>query len=171
MGTTVTITGTDFSTTAAENTVTFLGADGDDADNEEAEVSAAAATSLTVSVPTDAKTGKISVMVNSETDTSDGSFTVTGTIPEPAVFSVPLSSEGDVRVYPNPTLGQLHFKGLLAGSRYVCDLYSLVGQKVLSSVVRTGDTMDTSTLSSAQYILILQAEGRELMRTRLLVLE
>ena len=84
-------------------------------------------------------------------------------------FGVPLSSEGDVRVYPNPTSGQLHFKGLLAGGRYVCDLYSLVGQKVLSSVVRAGDTMDTSTLSSGQYILILQAEGRELMRTRLLV--
>ena len=51
-------------------------------------------------------------------------------------------------------------RGLLAGGRYVCDLYSLVGQKVLSSVVRAGDTMDTSTLSSGQYILILQAEGR-----------
>ena len=72
-------------------------------------------------------------------------------------------------MYPNPTSGQLHFKGLLAGGRYVCDLYSLVAQKVLSSAVRAGDTMDTSTLSSGQYILILQAEGRELMRARLLV--
>ena len=173
VGTSVTISGQNFSTTAAENTVTFLGAEGDDADNVVATVStspAPTATSLTVTVPADAQTGKISVMVGTAVDTSDASFTVTGT-PEPAAFSVPLSSEGDVRVYPNPTLGQLHFKGLLAGGRYVCDLYSLVGQKVLSSVVRAGDMMDTSTLSSGQYILTLQAEERELMRTRLLVLK
>ena len=106
--------------------------------------------------------------VGGQTGTSSEDFTVTGTTPV-SPFSVPLSSEGDVRVYPNPTSGRLHFKGLLAGGRYVCDLYSLVGQKVLSSVVRAGDTMGTSTLSSGQYILILQAEGRELMRTRLLV--
>ena len=171
VGTSVTISGQNFSTTAAENTVTFLGDINDNSDNQQATVSAATTTSLTVRVTTGAKTGKISVMVGTAADTSDASFTVTGTTPEPAAFSVPLSSEGDVRVYPNPTSGQLHFKGLLAGGRYVCDLYSLVGQKVLSSVVRAGDMMDTSTLSSGQYILILQAEGRELMRTRLLVLE
>ena len=134
-----------------------------------AEPTSASTTTLTVLVPSGARTGSISVAVGGQTGTSSEDFTVTGTTPEPAAFSVPLSSEGDVRVYPNPTSGQLHFKGLLAGGRYVCDLYSLVGQKVLSSVVRAGDTMDTSTLSSGQYILILQAEGRELMRTRLLV--
>ena len=169
VGTRVTITGAGFSTSLGENIVTFLGDIDDEADNQRGTVFASTATSLTVRVTTAAKTGKISVMVGTTADTSDASFTVTGTTPEPAAFSVPLSSEGDVRVYPNPTSGQLHFKGLLAGGRYVCDLYSLVGQKVLSSVVRAGDTMDTSTLSSGQYILILQAEGRDLMRTRLLV--
>ena len=169
VGATVMITGTGFSTTATDNTVVFLGAESDNADNAEATVSAATATSLTVTVPSGARTGSISVAVGGQIGTSSTDFTVTGTTPEPAAFSVPLSSEGDVRVYPNPTSGKLHFKGLLAGGRYVCDLYSLVGQKVLSSVVRAGDMMDTSTLSSGQYILILQAEGRELLRARLLV--
>ena len=162
VGTSVTITGDNFSATASANEVRFGGV-------MAAEPTSASTTSLTVRVPSGARTGRISVAVGGQTGTSSTDFTVTGTTPEPTAFSVPLSSEGDVRVYPNPTSGQLHFKGLLAGGRYVCDLYSLVGQKVLSSVVRAGDMMDTSTLSSGQYILILQAEGRELMRTRLLV--
>ena len=163
VGTSVTITGDNFSVTASENDLRFGGV-------MAAEPTSASTTSLTVLVPSGARTGSISVAVGGQTGTSSENFTVTGTTPV-SPFSVPLSSEGDVRVYPNPTSGQLHFKGLVAGGRYVCGLYSLVGQKVLSSVVRAGDMMDTSTLSSGQYILILQAEGRELMRTRLLVLE
>ena len=161
VGTTVTITGVNFSDMPLENEVRFGGV-------MAAAPTSASTTSLTVLVPSGARTGSISVAVGGQTGSSSTDFTVTGTTPV-SPFSVPLSSEGDVRVYPNPTSGQLHFKGLLAGGRYVCDLYSLVGQKVLSSVVRAGDMMDTSTLSSGQYILILHAEGRELMRTRLLV--
>ena len=161
VGTSVTITGENFSETPSENDLRFGGV-------MAAAPTSASTTSLTVLVPSGARTGSISVAVGGQTGTSSESFTVTAPAPV-SPFSVPLSSEGDVRVYPNPTSGQLHFKGLLAGGRYVCDLYSLVGQKVLSSVVRAGDMMDTSTLSSGQYILILQAEGRELMRTRLLV--
>ena len=161
VGTTVTITGENFSDMPSENEVGFGGVMAEDP-------TSASTTSLTVRVPSGARTGRVSVAVGGQTGTSSEDFTVTGTTPV-SPFSVPLSSERDVRVYPNPTSGQLHFKGLLAGGRYVCDLYSLVAQKVLSSVVRAGDTMDTSTLSSGQYILILQAEGRELMRTRLLV--
>ena len=161
VGTSVTITGDNFSATPSENDLRFGGV-------MAAAPTSASTTSLTVLVPSGARTGSISVAVGGQTGTSSESFTVTAPAPV-SPFSVPLSSEGDVRLYPNPTSGQLHFKGLLAGGRYVCDLYSLVGQKVLSSVVRAGDTMDTSTLFSGQYILILQAEGRELMRTRLLV--
>ena len=72
---TVTITGTGFSTTATDNTVTFLGAEGD-ADNAEATVSAATAFSLTVTVPPAAQTGPISVMVGAVADTSSQDFTV-----------------------------------------------------------------------------------------------
>ena len=87
VGETVMITGTGFSATATDNTVVFLGAEGDDADNAEATVSAATATSLTVSVPPAAQTGKISVMIGTAADTSDASFTVTGTTPAAPVVS------------------------------------------------------------------------------------
>ena len=69
VGTTVTITGTNFSTTVSSNTVTFNGTT--------ATVTAATATQLTVTVPTGATTGKISVTVSGNTATSTSSFTVT----------------------------------------------------------------------------------------------
>ncbi len=73
VGTTVIITGTNFSTTAASNTVTFNGT--------AATLTAAIATQLTVTVPTGATTGKIAVTVNSSstTATSTSDFTVTTT--------------------------------------------------------------------------------------------
>ena len=71
----MTITGTSFSTTAADNTVTFLGAEGA-ADNVVATVSAATTTSLTVTVPVGAMTGKIQVAVSGEMATSTDDFTV-----------------------------------------------------------------------------------------------
>ena len=68
-GTTVTITGTNFNTTAASNTVMFNGV--------AATVMAATATALTVTVPAGATTGMITVTVGSQTATSSTSFTVT----------------------------------------------------------------------------------------------
>ncbi len=67
--TTVIITGTNFSTTASANTVTFNGTT--------ATVSSATATQLTVAVPSGATTGKIAVTVNSVSTTSASDFTVT----------------------------------------------------------------------------------------------
>ncbi len=69
-GTSVVITGTNFSTTLANNTVTINGI--------VAVVTAATATQLTVTVPSGATTtGKITVTVNSQIATSTGDFTVT----------------------------------------------------------------------------------------------
>jgi len=70
-GTTITITGTNFSTTAANNTVMFNGV--------LATVTAATATQLTVTVPAGATSGTISVTVDGQTATSTASFTVTTT--------------------------------------------------------------------------------------------
>ena len=78
VGATVTIRGRLFSTTATDNTVTFIGAEGD-ADNAAAMVStspAATTTELTVTVPPNAQTGPISVMVGAAADTSSQDFTV-----------------------------------------------------------------------------------------------
>ena len=69
VGTTVTIRGTGFSTTANQNTVTFNGTG--------ATVSAALATQLTVTVPGGATTGTIAVTAPGGSATSASSFTVT----------------------------------------------------------------------------------------------
>jgi len=71
IGTSIVITGTNFSTTAANNTVTINGVT--------ATVTEATATSLTVTIPAGATTGTISVTVNGQTATSTASFTVTTT--------------------------------------------------------------------------------------------
>lgn len=67
-GINVILTGTNFSTTAAGNAVKFNGT--------AATVSAATATSLTVSVPEGASTGKITVQVGSQTAASTNDFTL-----------------------------------------------------------------------------------------------
>ena len=65
-GTVVTVTGTNFSPTITSNIVKFNGTT--------ATVSAASATSLTVSVPEDAGTGKITVQVGNQIVTSTDDF-------------------------------------------------------------------------------------------------
>lgn len=67
-GTTVVITGKNFSSDPAKNTVHFNGT--------KAEVSQASFTSLIVTVPDNATTGKISVMVHGKTATSAADFVV-----------------------------------------------------------------------------------------------
>src|SRR5258708_40167196 len=68
VGQTVTIQGQNFATTTTGNTVQFNGTAGT--------VTAASANSLTVTVPTGATTGPITVTVGSSTATSSSNFTV-----------------------------------------------------------------------------------------------
>lgn len=79
VGATVTITGTNFSTTPASNIVQFNGVT--------AVVSASTATSITVVVPAGATAGKISVAVDGNTATSSTDFTVTQSNNQPPVIS------------------------------------------------------------------------------------
>ena len=72
---TVMIIGIGFSTTAGDNTVTFLGSSSP-GDEQTATVSTASATELTVTVPSGAVTGRISVTVGGQTATSSTDFTV-----------------------------------------------------------------------------------------------
>lgn len=69
VGTEVTLAGGGFGATVAENTVTFAGV--------AAVVKAASATSLTVTVPRGARTGRVAVTVGDTTATSTTDFTVT----------------------------------------------------------------------------------------------
>lgn len=79
VGTTVTITGANFSSTAANNLVKFNGTT--------ASVTSATASTLVVSVPVGASTGKISVTVADRAATSEENFTVSGMLPEIIGFS------------------------------------------------------------------------------------
>lgn len=72
-GSTITIAGTNFSTTSANNTVRFNGI--------AATVTAATTTSLTVMVPSSASTGTVSVQAAGETATSADSFIVSAGVP------------------------------------------------------------------------------------------
>ncbi|WP_245539981.1 IPT/TIG domain-containing protein [Rudaea cellulosilytica] len=81
VGDTVTITGTGFSSANLSNIVKFNGI--------AAMVVGASATSLTVTVPTAATSGKLSVTVNGKTGTSASDFTV---VPTPIITSITPSS-------------------------------------------------------------------------------
>ncbi|MBY0435396.1 MAG: FG-GAP-like repeat-containing protein [Cyclobacteriaceae bacterium] len=77
IGTTVTITGTNFDSTPANNTVSFNGTT--------AVVTASTPTTITTTVPTGATTGTITVTVASNTATSTTNFTVTTCPASPSV--------------------------------------------------------------------------------------
>ena len=87
VGATVTIYGTAFSTTPANNTVTFNGTG--------ATVSAATATKITTTVPSGATTGVIQVTVSGNSVSSSTSFTVTSsTAPTITSFTPTIGASG-----------------------------------------------------------------------------
>ena len=108
--------------------------------------------------------------VNGLTATSSTNFTVI-----PPLGSRPFSVAallGDVHVYPNPSSQEISFTNLSSARKYVYRVYSIVGQQVAKGTLKGRDPVSLSTLSAAQYILVLQEEGgKELLRTRLLLLE
>jgi Ig-like domain CHU_C associated/CHU_C Type IX secretion signal domain/IPT/TIG domain len=79
VGTPITITGTFFSTTPANNVVKFF-------NNKPATVTASTATSITTTVPVGATTGKISLTLNCATVQSAANFVV-GSLPVPTITS------------------------------------------------------------------------------------
>jgi gliding motility-associated-like protein len=86
IATTVTIMGTNFSTTPSNNTVKFF--DGIDSYVVSAVVTASTATSITTTVPSGASTGRIKVTTAGGSVTSASNFTVTcGSVPTITSFS------------------------------------------------------------------------------------
>ena len=163
----VMITGERFSETAADNIVVF-------GDATAEAPTAASATSLTVQVPSGARTGPIKVTVDGHTGTSSAIFTVPGTEPvEPPnpsdILSVP-GVEGSVRVYPNPASQEVHLTNLPAAA-HTYRVYSLAGKVALTGTTRGSATIDVSGLTRGQYVLVLRAEdGSETLRTQLLIM-
>ncbi len=114
-GATISINGTNFSTTISNNTVLFNGV--------AAVVTAATTTQLTVIVPSGATTGIISVTVGSTTVTSTTTFTVVNQTSEPPTISAFSPTSGGVgttvtitgaNFSTNPLLNTVAFNGIKA---------------------------------------------------------
>lgn len=104
IGTTVTITGTNFDPVAANNTVAFNGVTA-------VTPSAASITSLTVTVPVGATTGPLSVTTLAGTGTSSTNFTVTCIPPTPpAAPSVSRCGNGTVTLSATGTIGTQEYR-------------------------------------------------------------
>lgn len=104
IGTTVTITGTNFDPIAANNMVAFNGVTA-------ATPSAASITSLTVTVPVGATTGPLSVTTLAGTGTSSTNFTVTCTPPTPPTApSVSRCGNGTVTLSATGTIGTQEYR-------------------------------------------------------------
>ena len=163
VNTKVTITGSNFSTTPSENTVTF-------GVNVKAVLIESSETSIKARVPDGAKTGPIRVAVNGQTAVSNAYFTVRGDAPCTNPFFNVLGAEGgELRVFPNPTSDQVRVIGLSATGTY--KVYSLVGQALISGALDEGAVIDVSSLSQGQYVLVVETEEGKTLRARLLVLK
>jgi len=112
VGTSVTISGTNFSSTLSSNTVKFNGTT--------ASLSSGNTTQLIATVPSGASTGKITVTVGANTVTSSGDFTITT---PPSTTTWDLVSEysniqGPVWYYLNEDLSQMSYGHAVYGGTY-----------------------------------------------------
>ena len=168
VGEDIKIAGTGFSATARNDSVSFDGgATYVVANNFIDDV----IDTLVVEVPSGAETGTIRVKVlNGTPAESAQEFTVEASMDDP-IFSVP-SLEGGLHVYPNPTSAKLHFTKLPTTDTHTYKLHSLLGQEMLSGVLRD-NTIDVSSILEGQYILVLRSKGsgEVLCRTRLLIVK
>ena len=170
VGDMIKISGLGFSTTPSENEVVFNGDAINQTDNVETTPLVADATFLDVEVPEGAKTGPISVKIGGSIAVSGQIFTVTDGTDPSSPFST-TTSESTISVYPNPTSAELYFVNLSHNSTYIYKIYSLLGQQIERGVLQNDSSIDLSSLSEGQYVLVLQSEDSEVLRTRLLVLK
>ena len=84
------------------------------------------------------------------------------------IYNVPGAS-ANARVYPNPASHTLLFANLASGRVYVYKIYTPSGTFLSSGVVQNDERVDVSTLAEGQYILTLQDDAHEVLRTSLLV--
>lgn len=148
VGTTVVITGTNFSATPTDNMVKFNGT--------AATVTASSSTSITAAVPAGASTGAITVTVSGNTATSVSNFTVT-------VSPVITGDENQVeatslKIFPNPVREEL-FIEVQAQSTLI--VYDLMGRTLKSTTLlpNQNNCIETRNLSSGTYNLMIRSAG------------
>ena len=83
-----------------------------------------------------------------------------------------LSQEGVAPyVYPNPSLGEVHFGGVALGAPYRYKMYTIGGRLAHAGVFVGGSSVDVGSLSEGCYLLVIQSEEGEVLRTRLCILK
>lgn len=137
VGATVTITGTDFSTIVSNNSVSFNG--------KEAMVTKATSTSLTVTVPTGATTGKISIQSGCNIVTTTDNFTIT-------ILNTNTFLKNKVTIYPNPAKGIITISNEDNITIDKVELIDFLGKIVLVKNENTSQ-IDISEFSNGVYIL------------------
>lgn len=135
-GSSVTITGTNFSATAANNTVNFSGV--------VATVTSATTTQLVATVPATATSGAITVTTGGQTATSATNFTVTNT--NVVILTPNVSSSGTVA---SGALNQYRV-AVTSGAQYVASLTGIVGDADLRVYTDSTYTTLASCPNAAQ---------------------
>jgi gliding motility-associated-like protein len=140
VGTMVTITGTNFSTTAANNTVAFNGTT--------AVVTASTTTSITTTVPTGATTGTITVTVAGNTATSATNFTVTPPLPTITSFTPTSGTVGTTVIITGTNFDPTAINNIVAfnGTTAVVTASTTTS---ITTTVPTGATTGTITVAVA----------------------
>lgn len=82
------------------------------------------------------------------------------------VNSITTRSSG-LKMYPNPAKDFITISGIATGQGQA-DLYTLHGQKVMSSVIRAGEPLDVRSLNRGVYLVRLQIEG-QVVNTKLVI--
>lgn len=147
-GDTVTITGTNFNTSPANNSVKINGI--------AAMVTAATATSLTVTIPNTAITGKISVEIGCSLVASANSLTVSSL----SVNEVDTDEKG-FTVFPNPSAGIFNINSIQNIENAFIKVFDLNGRIVHQLKVENLETnaLDLKSLQSGIYILNIENDG------------
>ncbi|MEJ1237294.1 T9SS type A sorting domain-containing protein [Chryseolinea sp. T2] len=141
--TTVTITGNNFDTTPDGNSVAFNGV--------AAKVVSATATTLTVTVPSTATTGKIVVMALGQTTTSTVDFTV-----EDVVTAIEFPGQESFTVFPNPVDNIVNVEiSMSAQSPATIVIYDMMGHVIQKNQMTDarGGALDVTNLHSGYYII------------------
>ena len=137
VGAAVIITGTDFSTIISNNRVTF--------DGTEATVTAATSTSLAVTVPAGANTGKISIQSGCNIVTTSDNFTIT-------ILNTNTFLKNKVNIYPNPTKGTITIASVENTTIDKIEIVDFLG-KIVSVKTENTSQIDISEFSNGVYIL------------------
>jgi YD repeat-containing protein len=154
IGTTVTISGTSFSATSSQDSVSFAGT--------QATVNSASTSQLAVTVPVGATSGPISVTAPVGTATSTNSFTVTAASPGPMItsFSPSMANTGaSVTIsgsgFDVITNDQVEFGGIPAvvNSASPTSIYATVPANAVTGPISVTTPLGVSTSSSEFFVI------------------